>query len=114
MQGVARRLLMAVAALLFCARPGAADTPLFHNVTLSAGISHVHGYVEEVVGTHHMFLAGVAASDYDNDGFVDLYVIRGSIGPNLLYRNLGDGTFEDVAAAARVAVSGNMEWEECR
>jgi len=108
MQGVARRLLMAVAALLFCARPGAADTPLFHNVTLSAGISHVHGYVEEVVGTHHMFLAGVAASDYDNDGFVDLYVIRGSVGPNLLYRNRGDGTFEDVAAAARVAVSGNM------
>jgi hypothetical protein len=108
MQAVARRLLMAVAALLFCARPGTAETPLFHNVTHSAGIAHVHGYIEERIGTHHMFLAGVAASDYDNDGFVDLYVIRGSIGPNLLYRNRGDGTFEDVAAAAHVAVNGDM------
>lgn len=108
MQGVARRLLMAVAALLFCVHTVEAGTPLFHNVALDAGIMHVHDYVEERIGTHHMFLAGVAASDYDDDGFVDLYVIRGSIGPNLLYHNLGDGTFEDVAAAAGVAVSGDM------
>lgn len=104
---IARRLLMAIAALLFEALPVWSATS-FQNVTLEAGITHQHGYVESIVGTHHMFLAGAAASDYDNDGFVDLYVIRGSLGPNLLYRNRGDGTFEDVAAAAGVAVNGDM------
>jgi hypothetical protein len=48
----------------------------------------------------------VAAGDYDGDGWVDLYVVRGDIGPNLLFRNRGDGTFEEVGAAAGVALSG--------
>ena len=43
---------------------------------------------------------GVAAADYDNDGDVDLYVTNE--GPNVLYRNEGDGTFTDVTAAAGV------------
>jgi hypothetical protein len=42
---------------------------------------------------------GVAAGDYDGDGWVDLYVT--SFGPNQLLRNQGDGTFRDVTAAAR-------------
>jgi len=37
---------------------------------------------------------GVAAGDYDADGFVDLYVTN--FGPNVLLRNDGDGTFTDV------------------
>lgn len=37
---------------------------------------------------------GVAAGDYDNDGFVDLYVT--AYGGNIMYRNQGDGTFADV------------------
>jgi hypothetical protein len=37
---------------------------------------------------------GVAAGDYDGDGWVDLYVTN--YGPNQLLRNRGDGTFEDV------------------
>ena len=41
---------------------------------------------------------GVAAADYDNDGHIDLYITN--LGDNQLYRNLGDGTFEDVTAAA--------------
>lgn len=40
---------------------------------------------------------GVAAADYDNDGRVDLYVIR--FGSNQMLRNNGDGTFTDVTAA---------------
>jgi hypothetical protein len=36
---------------------------------------------------------GVAVADYDNDGFDDLYVT--CFGPNRLYHNRGNGTFED-------------------
>jgi hypothetical protein len=46
---------------------------------------------------------GVAAGDYDRDGWTDLFVTPGSVGVNLLFRNLGDGTFEEVGAAAGVA-----------
>src|SRR6266516_2273440 len=48
--------------------------------------------------------AAVAAADYNNDGFVDVFV--SSSGRNAachLYRNNGDGTFTDVAAQAGVA-----------
>jgi hypothetical protein len=41
---------------------------------------------------------GVCAGDYDNDGYVDLFVTY--YGQNHLYRNRGDGTFEDVTAKA--------------
>ena len=47
---------------------------------------------------------GVAAADYDNDGFTDLYVTN--YGTNTLYRNQGDGTFRDVTAAAGVPGGG--------
>ena len=47
---------------------------------------------------------GVAAGDYDSDGFVDLYVT--AYGANILYRNKGDGTFEDVTRRARVEGGG--------
>ena len=48
--------------------------------------------------------AGVAVVDFDADGHLDLYAVTGSIGgQNKLYRNKGDGTFEDVAAAMSVA-----------
>ncbi len=43
---------------------------------------------------------GVAVGDYDNDGHPDVYV--NNYGPNLLYRNNGDGTFTDVARQAGV------------
>jgi len=41
---------------------------------------------------------GVAVGDYDRDGWPDLYVTRLGA-PDLLLRNRGDGSFEDVAAA---------------
>jgi tetratricopeptide (TPR) repeat protein len=47
---------------------------------------------------------GVAVGDYDNDGFDDLYVCQQSGLPNRLYRNRGDGTFEDVTEKAGVGV----------
>ena len=47
---------------------------------------------------------GVAAADYDNDGYQDLYVT--AYGGNKLYHNNGDGTFTDVTEKAGVAGSG--------
>jgi len=43
---------------------------------------------------------GVAAGDFDGDGFMDLYLT--ALGSNALYRNRGDGSFEDVTAHAGV------------
>jgi Flp pilus assembly protein TadD/peroxiredoxin len=50
---------------------------------------------------------GIAAGDYDNDGFDDLYICQPAGLPNRLYRNRGDGTFEDVTERAGVGVLDN-------
>ncbi|MGA8233647.1 MAG: VCBS repeat-containing protein, partial [Candidatus Acidiferrales bacterium] len=47
---------------------------------------------------------GVAAADYDGDGFTDLYVSQYPRG--ILYHNNGDGTFTDVTEKAGVLTPG--------
>ena len=54
----------------------------FTDVTREAGVGH-RGYG-----------MGMAVGDYDNDGHLDFYLTN--FGPNVLYRNNGDGTFTDV------------------
>jgi tetratricopeptide (TPR) repeat protein len=58
---------------------------------------------------------GVAAFDYDNDGYLDLFVVNGTTLEGFppgaeptshLYRNRRDGTFEDVTARAGLALKG--------
>jgi hypothetical protein len=51
------------------------------------------------------YTVGVAAADYDNDGFTDLYVT--GVNRNILYHNNGNGTFSDVTARAGVAGLGS-------
>jgi tetratricopeptide (TPR) repeat protein len=50
---------------------------------------------------------GVAVGDIDGDGFDDLYVCQPASLPNRLYRNRGDGTFEDVTDASGVGILDN-------
>lgn len=58
--------------------------------------------VAEATGIQlNRFVKGVVWGDYDDDGYPDLY-ISCLDGPNLLYRNSGHGTFDDIAATLGV------------
>ena len=60
-----------------------------------------------VIGPHYGM--GVAAGDIDNDGDVDLYIT--CYGPDVLLRNRGDGTFDDVSESAGIrAAPGTAQW----
>ena len=61
------------------------EIPVFADVSRQAGI------VDNRVAGIEMS-AGIAWGDYNNDGWIDLYVTD-PIGRNTLYRNNGDGTF---------------------
>jgi tetratricopeptide (TPR) repeat protein/peroxiredoxin len=50
---------------------------------------------------------GVSVADIDNDGFDDLYVCQPAGLPNRMYRNRGDGTFEDVTDTSGLGVLEN-------
>ena len=81
----------------------------FTEVSESAGLIYEHGFDGEV-GEPFLISGGVAAGDFDRDGWPDLYVVRGDRGPNQLWRNRGmtssgDVTFEEVGEAAGVAIT---------
>jgi hypothetical protein len=59
---------------------------------------------EAGVGGEGQWGAGVAVADYDGDGWPDLFVT--SFGANVLYRNLGNGRFQNVAREAGVEAPG--------
>jgi enediyne biosynthesis protein E4 len=66
-----------------------------------------NGTFEDVTASSGVFdtsskSLGVAMLDYDQDGWLDLFVANDTQ-PNKLYRNLRDGTFKDVALEAGVA-----------
>jgi hypothetical protein len=71
----------------------------FSDVTSQAGVA--------AVADKAAYKTGVAVGDFDNDGYLDLYVT--AFGSNILYKNNGNGTFTDVTAAAGVA-GGPTEW----
>ena len=85
---------------------GAAENTLYHNNGdgTFTDVTHTAG----VADPQSSFCA--AWADYDNDGYLDLYIADGVIGDgaaNVLYRNNGDGTFTNIAESAGVANTGN-------
>jgi hypothetical protein len=92
---------------------------VFEDITAASGLElfrHRAGYPEKryIVDTKS---AGVAAFDYDRDGWLDIYLLNGSPfeallgkalhGESRLFRNNGDLTFTDVTERAGVA---NRQW----
>ena len=75
----------------------------FTDVTADSGIGFHHGYLAPTGSEPEAFGGGAAAGDYDGDGLVDVFVVRGDVGPNLLYRNRGRHRFEEMAEFAGVA-----------
>src|SRR5438876_2780378 len=117
--GAARLLLVVAAAGAALAPASAPDPPpavRFVNVAREAGLTlqNVSGEVQkttinETVGN------GVCLYDVDDDGWLDVFLPNGSRASGFpkgqeprsaLYRNRGDGTFEDVTARAGVGSAG--------
>jgi len=68
----------------------------FEEVSKKAGVDDPNKY----------YGLGVIWSDYDNDGWPDLFVANDS-GPNYLYHNRHNGTFEELGMLSGVALSGD-------
>jgi enediyne biosynthesis protein E4 len=108
---------LALPKLAFAKDDALKSTPLFQEIPASSsGINWVHTagksaekYLPETSG------AGCAFLDYDNDGWMDIYLVNSGkcdfYDPpqglrNALYRNNRDGTFTDVTLKAGVAGGG--------
>jgi enediyne biosynthesis protein E4 len=93
------------AAVLVAIGTGSASAWQFTDVTAAAGVGVTHRWYDaEALEQVGLVATGVAAGDFDGDGFVDLYVVGGDAGSNHLFQNRGDGTFADVSDTAGVAL----------
>ena len=75
-----------------------------YNKQLSFGVDHWRTVLDGASGIDVYGNNGIAAGDFDGDGRDDIYICQPSGLPNLLYRNRGDGTFEDVTEKTGVGV----------
>jgi len=104
---LATRICLTAVLLVTTAR--AATAISFSDVTAAAGLATTNGYFQELTfGEPRVIGGGVAAGDYDRDGWVDLFVVRGQNGAGQLFRNRGNGTFTDVAFAAGVTIGPGL------
>src|SRR5947209_303644 len=75
------------------------DSPKYYNRLFRNNCNGTFTDVTDQAGLRgEGYSMGVAAGDYDNDGFVDLYVT--GVNRNFLYHNRREGTFEDVTEKA--------------
>lgn len=89
------------------------DGPL-PNSLLKRGVDGLFADVTEAVGLLAFLQSRSAAwADFDQDGQIDLVLANGSA-PLTLYRNLGDGTFEDVTWLAGIdgRPATHVEWAD--
>ena len=99
---------------------GSAQAPAFIDVTTQAlgatesyrnqmlrGADYWRTVLDGACGIDVYGSNGIAAGDFDNDGFDDFYVCQAAGLPNRLYRNSGDGTFEDVTEKSGAGVLDN-------
>ena len=63
---------------------------------LAHGANYWRTVLDGAIGVDVYGNNGVAVGDFDNSGFDSLYVCQPAGLPNRLYRNRGDGSFEDV------------------
>lgn len=100
---------------IFCSADGQHKsycTPeAYHGTTCWLFRNRGNGTFEDVTAKAGLFDSsskslGVALIDYDHDGWSDLFVANDTQ-PNKLYRNRGDGTFQEVALRAGVAFSAD-------
>lgn len=103
--------------LTCCAGAVLAEVPRFTDITESAGIRflHVNGPVERKDYIFEAKGGGVGLFDYDNDGWLDIFLVQGATvetvgtdrnGTSRLYRNRRDGTFQDVTESAGLSHRG--------
>ena len=89
----------------------------FTDIARDAGLTAVTTYGGKTTNKYLLETTGcgVAMIDYDNDGYVDLFFVNGTTLEGFppgkaptshLYRNRGNGTFEDVTVKAGLALSG--------
>ncbi len=83
----------------------------FVDLVVESGITFRHRPVDDAARTykavHYDHGNGLAVADVDGDGLHDIYFVN-QIGANQLWRNLGDGRFEDATLAAGVAVDDRV------
>ena len=88
------------------------EGPGFHERGRECGLSFHMDFLPNEQGEHFKVNlydhgCGVAVADFDGDGHDDVYFLN-QLGTNALYRNKGDGTFEDVTRKAGVAVGDRI------
>jgi len=74
---------------------------------LSHGVDYWRTVLDGACGIDIYGHHGVSVGDLGGDGFDDLYVCQPAGLPNRLYRNRGDGTFEDITEASGVGILEN-------
>lgn len=74
----------------------------FTDVSVKAGVADPNGY----------YGLGIVCSDFDGDGWIDIFVANDAT-PNFLYRNNGNGTFKDIGFISGAAVNENGSEQAC-
>ena len=78
-----------------------------YSAQLLRGVDHWRTVLDGACGIDIYGHNGVSVADIDNDGFDDLYLCQPAGLPNRLYRNRGDGTFEDITATSGLGILDN-------